>query len=129
MIPALADQAEYAVDCDGHFSNDKTSVCVSPEVNYLVGLLNSKVLWWFIRKTAAGRQGGFFEFKPMYVSALPIPPATPEDRKAVEGLVKRILQARQRDNGADVETLEQELDELIYALYDLTPAEIKLVQA
>jgi hypothetical protein len=48
--------------------------------------------------------------------------------KPVERLVERILSAKQRDAGADVSALERELDELAYALYALTPEEIKLVE-
>ena len=38
------------------------------------------------------------------------------------------LPAKQRDAGADVNALERELDESVYALYGLTPEEIKLVE-
>ena len=44
-----------------------------------------------------------------------------EQQKPLERLVERILSAKQRDAGADVSTLERELDELVYALYGLTP--------
>ena len=40
----------------------------------------------------------------------------------------RILAAKQRDAKADVSALERELDELVYALYGLTPEEIKIVE-
>ena len=38
------------------------------------------------------------------------------------------LPAKQRDAGADVSELEREIDELVYALYGVTPEEIKLVE-
>ena len=128
LIPAIANDVEYAVDCDKHFSNDKTSICVSSEVNYLLGLLNSKVLWWVIRRTAATKQGGFYEFKPMYVSILPIAAASPEKQKAVERLVDRILAAKQKNPGADMTALEREINQQVYGLYGLTPEEIKIVE-
>jgi len=46
----------------------------------------------------------------------------------MERLVERILSAKQRDAGADVSAWERELDEWVYALYGLTPEEIKLVE-
>ena len=61
-------------------------------------------------------------------SFLPIPAGSSEQQTPVERLVERILSAKQRDAGADVSALERELDELVYALYGLTPDEIKLVQ-
>jgi hypothetical protein len=128
VIPAITSDVEYAADYEKRFSNDKTSICVTSEPNYLLGLLNSKVLWWFIRQTAASKQGGFYEFKPMYVSVLPIPAVPTEQQKPLERLVERILSAKQRDAAADVRALERELDELVYALYGLTPEEIQLVE-
>jgi hypothetical protein len=86
------------------------------------------VTWWIIRQIAAERQNDYYEFKPMYVSRLPIPAVPSEKQKLVERLVERILSAKQRAAGADVSALEREIDELVYALYALTPEEIKLVQ-
>ena len=49
-------------------------------------------------------------------------------QKPVERLAERILSAKQQDAGADVSAWERERDELVYALYGLTPEEIKLVE-
>jgi hypothetical protein len=38
------------------------------------------------------------------------------------------LPAKQRDAGADASALERAIDELVYALYGLTPEEIQLVE-
>ena len=40
-----------------------------------------------------------------------------------------ILAAKARDVSADVSALEREVDELVYALYALTPDEIKIIEA
>ena len=42
--------------------------------------------------------------------------------------MERILSAKQRDARADVSAWERELDELVYALYALTPEEIQIVE-
>ena len=117
---------EYAYDNDGYFSNDKTSICVTEKANYLLALLNSKVLWWFIRQTAASKQGGFYEFKPMYVSQLPI--VENRDCKVLEKLTDKILISTHTDPAADVSAVEREIDQLVYKLYHLTPDEIKIIE-
>ena len=66
--------------------------------------------------------------RPYPFGVNPIPAAPPEKQKAVERLVDRILSAKQRDAAADVSALEREIDELVYALYGLTPEEIKIVE-
>lgn len=126
IIPAIISGVSYAPDKLGHFSNDKTSICVTNEVNYLLGLLNSQLLWWFIQQIAATKQGGFYEFKPMYVSQIPIPKAV--DPKPIEALVTQILAAKAKSPMANVAILEREIDQIVYRLYGLTKDEIKLVE-
>jgi adenine-specific DNA-methyltransferase len=72
IIPAITQKAEYAADFSDYYSNDKTSICVAEDVLYVLGILNSQLMSWFIQNTAASKQGGFYEFKPMYVSKIPI---------------------------------------------------------
>jgi len=67
--------------------------------------------------------------KAEYLKETPIPAASPEKQKAVERLVDRILAAKARDAAADVSGLEREIDQLVYALYGLTPAEIQIVES
>ena len=63
-----------------------------------------------------------------YVSQLPIPTATAAEQAAIAARVESILAAKAGDVAADVAALEREIDELVYALYALTPAEIALVE-
>lgn len=123
IIPAIAQSVEYAPALSEHFSNDKTSICVTSDVNYLLGLLNSKVLWWFIQQTASTKQGGFYEFKPMYVSQLPIPTATITDRLSITSLVQKCLDAK----GQGVAHWEAEINERVGYLYGLTDADMKQI--
>ena len=51
----------------GTYSNDKTSIIPTNDL-YLVGVLNSKVSDFVIQKIASTKQGGYYEYKPMYVS-------------------------------------------------------------
>jgi hypothetical protein len=91
VVPTIASGTEYAVDCAGYISNDKTTVCVTDRLNYVLGILNANLMWWFIRQIAASKQGGFYEFKPMYVSQLPIPDSTSKQQTLIIQLVDRIL--------------------------------------
>jgi len=83
---------------------------------------------WFARQVFATKQGGFLDFEPRYSSQWPIPAVPIEKQKPLERLVERIMSAKQRDADADVTAMERELDELVYALSDLTAAEIALVE-
>ena len=49
-------------------------------------------------------------------------------QREVGSLVRDILAAKRADPGADTIALEREIDRHVYALYGLTPDEIKLVE-
>ena len=94
---------------------------------YLLAILNSTASMFFLREISIQRRGGFIEFKPMYVSALPIPTVPDAERAKLVALVENILAAKRADAAADVRALEQEIDERVYRLYGLTDDEQKLV--
>lgn len=126
IIPAIVNEAAYAADYEQFYGNDKTSICIPQYLELTLGILNSKLSWWFITQIAAGRSGGYFELKPMYVSQIPI--ATGPQQPAIEALVEEILARKQADPGAAVTDLEAQIDQLVYQLYGLTPKEIALVE-
>lgn len=111
IVPAIEKSVAYAFDGEGYFSNDKTSVIVDERWRYLLACLNSSVSWWYTQALFASRQGGFFEFKPMYVNEFPVPKVTEAGHtQQVETLAEAIFENR---NPA----LEQLLNGLVYELY------------
>lgn len=144
IIPAIVQKASYAFDTDQIYSNDKTSILPTDDL-YLLGLLNSKVCDFVLHRIASTKQGGFYEYKPMYVSQLPIrpidfsDPADVQRHDQVVALVERMLSLHRQLAAAQtpaersvlqrqVEATDREIDRLVYALYDLTPAEIQIVE-
>ena len=93
---------------------------------YLLGVLNSKLTTYCVSQSAAARQGGFLEYKPMYISPLAIP-EQPKD-ETISLLVTKILAAKRADPQADTSKLEAEIDQLVYQLYGLSQEEIKIVE-
>lgn len=117
----------FAIDSDRCYLGN-TSYFVSAAIagNYLLGLLNSKLFFTYAKKVFVEKQGGWFEVQPDGLEAFPIPTAAPGQQKEVERLVEQIVSANKR--GAQVNALERELDDLVYALYGLTPEEIRIVE-
>lgn len=90
--------------------------------------MNSECVEWFYSFVANRIRGGYLRAFSDYMQQIPIPAAPREKQQAVEKLVDHIIAAKQRDAGADVSALEREIDQLVYALYGLTPEEIKLIE-
>lgn len=132
IIPAIEDDANEAPDFDGYYSNDKTSIIIPPSVPFTLAILNSQVSWWITPQTFASKQGGYYEFKPMYVSNLPVPAATPEQQRWCERLAEALIWLNSPDSvrksGGSAPTslmaayFEQWLNGLVYELF--FPAEL-----
>lgn len=50
------------------------------------------------------------------------------EQKPFISLVDKILSAKRNNPGANTKALEQEIDEMVYKPYDLTPEEIEIVE-
>jgi hypothetical protein len=101
---------------------------------YLLGLLNSLLLDYVLKRISTPFRGGFFSYARRFIEQLPIRPinfadaAERAEHDAVVGLVERVLAAKRTDAQANVAALEQEIDDRVYRLYGLTKDEIKLVE-
>jgi type I restriction-modification system DNA methylase subunit len=128
IMPAIERSSAFAVDQAGHYSNDKTSICVAEDSQALCAILNSKVLWWTLTQIAATKQNGYYEFKPLYVRQLPIPPASGVDKAKLTKLAERAAKVATGGDDVTGARIEREIDEIIYRLFDLTAGEITQIE-
>jgi hypothetical protein len=78
-----------------------------------------------IHLQAAVRFGGFLEYKPMYVGTVSVFTASDTQKAPIVKYIQAILA---NPDSPDVPRLGAEINKLVYALYDLTPAEIEIVE-
>ena len=86
----------------------------------LLGIFNSKLTNWIFRKTSTNSNVNCYE-----VNNLKIPLKTNVFNKTLEQLVKEILD--NKSEGKDSTSLEKEIDNLVYKLYELTYDEVKVI--
>ena len=127
VYPDIAQGTEFSFDSGGHFLGN-TSYLLPTQEMWLLGLLNSKAIFWFYTKTSTQIRGGFVRFIAQYVSQIPIPPITTAQKTSISKIVNQILDAKRTNPDADVSELENTVDQLVYLLYDLTPEEIAIVE-
>ena len=73
------------------------------------------------------RAGGYYEYKPMFIRRLPIPKIDAEAQSPFIALVDEILAAKVADPDADTSELEEEIDWMVYDLYDLNDEEVTAI--
>ena len=127
VYPDIAQGAEFAYDDGGYFLGNTLYLLPTKEM-WLLGILNSKVVFWFYTKTSTQIRGGFVRFIAQYVSQIPIPDINPSQKALLENLVDKILAAKRTDADEDIAALENKIDRVVYSLYDLTSEEIAIVE-
>ncbi|WRF66391.1 class I SAM-dependent DNA methyltransferase [Helicobacter pylori] len=100
------------------------------EIKYLTALLNSKCIYFAMRKFYMG--GGIEgELKTNNLEKIPIPQITPQNQELADKITdgaKQILALKEKDPKANTQKLEKEIDALVYQLYNLTDEEIKIIE-
>ena len=154
LVPLLANKGlycylpenkkEFCLMASGGFSiTIDTKMGFSPK--YVLGLLNSQLLFWRLRSISNIFRGGWITCTKQYVETLPIYPinfSDPDD-KACHGqmvnLVEQVLLLHKQLAMAkmsyektaiqrQIDATDHQIDRLVYDLYGLTEEEIKIVE-
>lgn len=88
---------------------------IVPASRYLLAILNSKLADYFIRQLGVTRNGGYFEYKPMFIEQLPVPQCLDDS------ILKEI------DTNVAIKN-EKTIDTIVYSLYGLNDEEIQYVE-
>ena len=83
---------------------------IVPASKFLLAVLNSKLADYYIRQLGVTRNGGYFEYKPMFVEKLPVPQNA--DAKIVDDMESYV------DSNNEIA-----IDKTVYMLYGLTEEE------
>jgi adenine-specific DNA-methyltransferase len=96
-------------------------------LKYLVGLLNSKLIAFWLRNKGK-MQGDNYQLDKEPLLQIPIFNATKEQQQPIISIVNQILSAKDKNPEADTAELERKMDELVYGLYGLTEREIDVAE-
>ena len=137
LIRQLGDFINSTTDVSGCVTTQSVYNLVPKEKNkcidYLycfVGILNSK-LFDYIYKTIAGDKQSFKRILLENIKQLPYPNITEDVISNIGKLVKQvmdILEKKETNSIHNTSFLEYEIDQQVYALYNLTPEEIAIIE-
>ena len=96
------------------------------DLHFYLGILNSKVLYWYFKNINNEFDTLFPKIKVKEFNSLPVPVSSD---KSISEKVKKIVALKEKDKNADTSKLEDEVEKMIYALYKLTEEEIKIIEA
>jgi len=150
ITPEISLGCNMSICLDKIFHNTKVysllpSNSSKENINYFLGILNSKILWWYLSNTGYTLRGGYFTFKTNYLKDFPIrtinfsDPTDIARHDKMVSLVERMLDLNKRLPEArtdqeqtivkrQIAATDKEIDELVYELYGLTDEERKIVE-
>ena len=140
------DQEDYCLMASGGFSiSIGKGSRLSPR--YVLGLLNSRLLFWYLAMISNRFRGGWITCTKQYVGRLPIrrinfdDPADVARHDRMVEMVEEMLRLqkehaqaealkedRRHDLARRIERLDTEIDTLVYELYGLTGEDIGIVE-
>ena len=94
------------------------------DLRYLLGVMNSK----YASVLLTNLRGGDYHIYPEHIRNIPIPTANSFQQQSIIKLVDAILAAKKNNPKSDTSSIEREIDQQVYALYNLTPEEIAVVE-
>ena len=157
LTPSIAQSASFTLDehdfyyfiGSGGGGGGGYGITIKPAYaiayEYLLGLLNSKLLDAYLKSFSSRFRGGFYAYSRQYIEQLPIRTidfSNPEDAvqhdQMVE-LVERMLSLNERLDEAKIESertviqhqidaTDRRIDRLVYELYGLSDEEIEIVE-
>ena len=117
-------------ECDWYASADVyyiTNPHKDYNIKYILGLLNSKLYYvWLYHK--GKRKGETLELYQKPLSEIPIKKASLEIQNSIIKIVDEIIAFKKSNPNHDISSLEQRIDTIVYDIYGLIDAEIKIIE-
>ncbi len=150
VVPEITNRGNYTIIEDKIFTNTKVKSIIpkkdlEEKIEYILGLLNSKLLVNIYKSIAPPKSGDFFAVKTRLVGRLPfrrIDFSDPQDVARHDKMVSLVetmldLHKQLHEVGTphektriqnQIDYTDKQIDALVYELYDLTEEEIAIVE-
>lgn len=128
ITPDVCHNTSMYLDNDNYYYNDMCYALIKNDdieysYEYLIAILNSKLFWFFLNNTGTVLSGGFFRFKTKYIENFKI--VLSNDKKIVNEIENAVFKY---NDASKKEEIENEINQLVYSLYDLTNDEIRYIE-
>lgn len=109
-----------------YFNNTVYFVTNSIFNKYFITLLNTKLIDWYYKRTSAQLGEKAVRLFSIYVQNITIPKITKFQQQPFEIIADKIIS--KKELGEDSTAEEQEIDIMVYKLYELTYEEVKIIE-
>ena len=123
----IGDQMAFSIDSDNFIVNNACYILTGKDLEYLVAILNSKIIKWYSYLTNMNKTGvGDMQVGAQNVVLFPVPILSEYEKKPFNTIVDEIL--KNKKSGKNMENLEHEVNKLVYNLYGITKEEVGFIE-
>ena len=124
----LSNINSFSISTENEFTLDSSSFATYKNPEYLCAILNSKPIFFFFKLGAViwGKDG--IKWFGEYFDSIPIKQITEEDQQPFTDKANQILELKKADAKADTSKLEEEIDQMVYEIYNLSDEEIAIIE-
>ena len=120
------------LDSEGNAINKTGFIILTPDALFVLAVLNSNVLDWLYRTTFPSWgdpwNSGRVQFRGNLMAKVPIPACMAADKARLAKLSEKAAMLAKAHNDREINRVENEINEIVYRLFDLTPEEINIVE-
>ncbi|HNL84872.1 MAG TPA: TaqI-like C-terminal specificity domain-containing protein, partial [Chitinophagales bacterium] len=96
---------------------------------FLTGIIASKLISYiYLNSSSIATKDDFRQTTLTELRKLPIPNIDTKNQIPISDIVKKILNLKSENSNSDTTNLENQIDQLVYQLYDLTEDEINIIE-
>ena len=130
VIGRVTKQIQACLDEEKCFVGKATLITDSKiELRLLLAILNSTFAnkWYYLKFETTHMAGGYLRYDIPYLEKLPIPLIPKKSANKLSRLVEKIISEKNKDITINTSQIENEIDNLVYKLYELSYDEVKVI--
>ncbi len=118
----------FGYDNEGFITDKTVFIGIGENIKYLLSILNSSVGKYLVKYYVDKLDSGGYLMQKSSIEKIPIKQIEEKDQQPFVALVDQILELKKEGKDTEAKKLEDDIDTLVYRLYDLTDDEIKIVE-
>ncbi|MBN1252274.1 MAG: class I SAM-dependent DNA methyltransferase [Bacteroidales bacterium] len=128
IYPNMTKFLPFTYDKSGYFTNQKCYILTGVKIEFIVSFLNSSLFRFCFEENFPELQGDTRELNKVIFEQIPVKEISEEQEQSFIEKVNQILELKKANPKADTSSLEKEIDQMVYALYELTDEEIAIIE-
>jgi hypothetical protein len=129
IFSEIVSSPQFYYDEKGYYPEATVFFITGNKLKFLTALLNSKAITFFFKEFYMGGElVGKIRYKKTFLEKIPIPIPDELNENRIINLVDKIIYTQKEKMDAKLSSLFNDIDQIVYQLYELTPDEIDVIE-